>query len=120
MPTPRAHGGAALNYRPINLPGFRGLNTQASGALLGPEWATRLENTIIDSENRIQSRKGFSGQGAVLVTGVTFLQLHENENNGDLYAVGDDDKLYRSTDVGGNWTDDASAYTLGGRIYFSK
>lgn len=59
MPTPRAHGGAALVQLPITLPAFKGLNTAQSGAILGPEWATRLENTIIDRNGRIAAREGW-------------------------------------------------------------
>ena len=59
MPTPRAHGGAAL--QPINLvsPAFFGLNTENEAALLGPEWATTLNNVIFDRAGRIATRKGW-------------------------------------------------------------
>lgn len=61
MPTPRSHGGAELEKLPLNLPGFKGLNTQIDGALLGNEWATVLKNTVIDNGNRVSSRKGWRG-----------------------------------------------------------
>lgn len=59
MPTERHHGGAALMHIPLNVPGFRGLNTESSAALLTPDWATRLEETVIDENNRVAARKGF-------------------------------------------------------------
>jgi hypothetical protein len=59
MPTPRSHGGAQLEKLPLNLPGFKGLNTQIDGALLGTEWATVLRNTVIDKGNRVAARKGW-------------------------------------------------------------
>ena len=57
MPTPRSHGGAELHKAPLNLPGgFRGLNTQESGAILSFEWATTLVNTVLDKGNRVTAR----------------------------------------------------------------
>lgn len=61
MPTPRFHGGTTLAHFPLTVPGFKGLNTQQRGSLLGPEWATRLENTIIDSSGRVAARRGWNG-----------------------------------------------------------
>ena len=59
MPTQRAHGGAQLFNVPLTAPGFRGLNTQASATLMPPDWATVLNNAVIDRFGRIASRKGF-------------------------------------------------------------
>ncbi len=59
MPTPRAHGGAPLVHIPLNVPAFKGLNQQASASILGPEWATRLEESVIDDNNRVAARKGW-------------------------------------------------------------
>lgn len=58
MPTPRYHGGAPLIHFPLTVPGFKGLNTQNKGAILGPEWATKLENTVLDNNGRVSSRQG--------------------------------------------------------------
>lgn len=60
MPTPRKHGGAGLVHFPIVVPGFKGLNTQLSGTLLGPEWVTKLTNSVIDASGRLASRNGWS------------------------------------------------------------
>lgn len=60
MPTQRYHGGAALV--PINLtsPAFFGLNSEESGSILGPEWATTLTNAVFDSSGRPAARKGWN------------------------------------------------------------
>lgn len=59
MPTPRYHGGAELLPIPLTLPGFKGLNKQNANALLGPEWATELQNVVFDESNRMRNRKGW-------------------------------------------------------------
>lgn len=59
MPTPRAHGGSALQPIPLTVPGFKGLNKQNANSLLGPEWATELQNVIFDEANRLKNRKGW-------------------------------------------------------------
>lgn len=60
MPTPRAHGGAALQPIPLTVPGFKGLNKQNANSLLGPEWATELTNVVFDESNRLRNRKGWN------------------------------------------------------------
>ena len=60
MPMPRYHGGAPIQHYQLNAPAFRGVNRQARNAVLGPEWATRLENTVLDSQSRVASRKGWA------------------------------------------------------------
>ena len=59
MPTQRAHGGAQLFNVPLTAPGFRGLNTQVSATLMPPDWATVLNNAVVDRFGRVASRKGF-------------------------------------------------------------
>ncbi len=39
--------------------GVYGLNTQANAASLEPQWLTKADNTMLDSEGRITYRKGF-------------------------------------------------------------
>ena len=70
MPTPRAHGGAALV--PINLtaPAFNGLNTEAEASLLTQEWATVLTNAVFDRAGRAAVRKGWRSQTTTPVAGV--------------------------------------------------
>ncbi len=76
MPTPRAHGGAALV--PINLtaPGFAGLRTEQEGSVQGQEWATTLNNAIFDEAGRCAIRKGWLSQTTTPVTGVV-MRVHE-------------------------------------------
>lgn len=112
MPTPRSHGGAPLQYTPINVPGFRGLNKQAVGALLGPEWATRLENTVIDDNGRIAAREGWVSLTNTTPAAAAFLQLHEEQSTGHLFGSAEDNKLYRSTDDGDTWTDITNTATV--------
>lgn len=85
MPTPRAHGGAALLFLPLNIPAFRGLNTQNESALLGPEWATKLRNTTLDSSGRVSARKGWNAVttlalGAAIVQSIEY-QTHSGTRN---------------------------------------
>ncbi len=45
---------------PLNVPAFLGLNTQNESGLLGPEWATKLQNAVLDSSGRVAVRKGWN------------------------------------------------------------
>ena len=112
MPTPRRHGGAPLQYTPLNMPGFRGLNKQAVGALLGPEWATRLENTIIDDTGRLAARAGWTEMTTTTAAADDFLQLYEEATTEYIFGSGEDNKLYRSTDDGDTFTDVSGTATL--------
>tara|TARA_R110000765_G_scaffold121534_1_gene217813 strand:- start:135 stop:1757 length:1623 start_codon:yes stop_codon:yes gene_type:complete len=106
MPTPRAHGGAPLTLIPLNLPGFQGLNKQADSTLLGPEWATTLQNAVIDENNRLAARKGWVNKtttalpGPILVA-ITFYNTVTSEEE---YVVSIDvdtsTTLYASNDGG--------------------
>jgi len=76
MPTQRQHGGAALI--PINLtaPALRGLNTEAEGSLLTPDWATVLSNCVFDGAGRAAVRKGWLTQTTTPGAGV-IMRVHE-------------------------------------------
>lgn len=102
---PRSHGGAALQVFPLNLPGFNGLNKQARGSLLGPEWATRLENSVIDTSNRIAARNGWLDQTATPHSG-TIKQITEFNNAGVFELIGVTDALamVKSVNGGSTWT----------------
>lgn len=85
MPTPRAHGGAALLFLPLNGPAFFGLNTQNESAILGPEWATKLRNCTLDSSGRVAARKGWnsvttSALPAAIVQSIEY-QTHAGTRN---------------------------------------
>lgn len=57
-----AHVPPKFQLQPIDLvaPGFRGLNTAQSGSILGSEWATQAQNTILDANGRLAARDGFT------------------------------------------------------------
>ncbi len=106
MATPRQHGGAALQQFPLTLPAFKGLNKQARGTLLGPEWATRLENTVLDTSNRISARQGWSKTTTVAVA-ADFIQLAEyltTTGTSELIASTDTNLMQKSVNNGSTWT----------------
>ena len=59
MPTPRQHGGAALEHIPLTVPAFNGMNSQAAQSILDPSWATLITNGVLDENNRVACRKGW-------------------------------------------------------------
>ena len=108
MPTPRAHGGAALQHIPLTVPGFFGLNKQAETSLLGPEWATELVNAVVDESNRVASRKGWNSQTTTTAASARITQLFEyRKYDGTVELLGglSDTDIERSTDDGDTWAD---------------
>jgi hypothetical protein len=103
MPTPRAHGGAALVHIPMNTPGFRGLNAQQSSGLLGPEWATTLSNAVIDDNGRVAARNGYDNLTTTSIVGM-FQQVAEyvkSDGSTEIVAIGaTTPAIYRSLDDG--------------------
>lgn len=62
----------------IESPGFLGLNTQNSGSVLPPGWATKLSNFVYDDVGRLASRKGSKQQHGTAISGSPAVeQLHE-------------------------------------------
>ena len=59
MPTPQFTPGAALFPITLTSPAFQGVNLEASGSILGREWATILDNAVFDETGRPASRNGF-------------------------------------------------------------
>ena len=106
MPTPRSHGGAELQKAPLSVTsGFRGLNTQLEGSLLDFSWATRLDNTVLDRGNRIQSRKGWerrstAGSGPGIARIPTFFEYETHAGVTELLCVDDDNIIWASKDDG--------------------
>ena len=107
MPTPRAHGGAALQHIPLANPGFKGLNTEQASGLLGPEWATKLSNAVIDSNNRLSARKGWSDITTTAAGAVDFISGFEHyqaDGSTELHLA-TATAIYRSTDEGVSFSD---------------
>lgn len=61
----------APQVQPLDLvaPGFRGMNTAQSGAILSPQWATEALNAVIDSVGRLAARSGFTNQTTTAIGG---------------------------------------------------
>jgi hypothetical protein len=102
---PRSHGGAALAHIPFNLPAFKGLNSQAKSAVVGPEWATVLANTVIDDNNRIAARKGWlKTTTAALGSAITQMTVYDNAGTEEIIAVTSGNTLHKSNDDGATWS----------------
>ena len=111
------HGGAPLVHIPLNVPAFKGLNRQASSSLLGVEWATRLEESVIDENNRIAARKGWNNMTTTTPATEAFERLFEYKTRAGARQLiaSSATKLWRSTDNGDTWTDiTGTAVPLGG------
>lgn len=113
MPTPRMHGGAPLVHIPLNLPAFKGLNRQAAASLLGPEWATRLEESVIDHNNRVAARRGFQEitETAVAQDFVRQFEFVKRDGTKELIAS-TDAAIYKSTNNGLSWSDVTGSVTV--------
>lgn len=106
MPQPRRHGGAELLNIPLVVPGFKGLNKQQSGAILGPEWATYLNNAAIDDSGRLAARGGWSSVttaalGAAIVQSA---ELVKSDATTALVAF-TDTTVHSSSNDGATWSD---------------
>lgn len=109
MPTPRQHGGAELIHVPMMTPGFLGLNKQSASGTLGPEWATVLENAVLDDNGRVAARRGID-----LITSsplqLPFTHLAEyirSDGTTQLCGITSNSKFYVSSDGGATWTQPA-------------
>lgn len=98
MPTPRYHGGAGL--QPINLvaPAFQGLNLEREGSILGAEWATLLNNAVLDDSGRISVRNGFTNATSTFDSKAveTLHEYRKSDGTTDLLAVMSDGAAYRA------------------------
>lgn len=54
---------------PVNTPGKWGINRQEENALLGPEYAVRADNAVIDSAGRLGIRNGWQNQTSTPIPG---------------------------------------------------
>lgn len=118
MPTPRRSGAALV---PISLvtPAFKGLNKQQETSILGPEWATVLDNCVFDDAGRVAARKGWlatsSAMSGTPVIEQLFEQIFEDGTTELISAAGS--KLWKGfttpTDITG-----ASTVTVGNNWQF--
>lgn len=99
---------------PFERPGLLGLNLQARSTVLGPEWATVMDNLVIDEQGRMAVRKGTraitdTGATATLQTVFTSYQ-----SNGDthVHAAASDGKLYNNATTATVLTNRSGAATL--------
>jgi hypothetical protein len=106
MPTPRQHGGAALSRLRLVLPGFKGLNTAQKSGVLGPEWATSLQDAVVDANSRVAARRGWDSLTTSPAADV-FAQIfsHVTEAGTERVIAASETKLYSSSDTGGTWTE---------------
>ena len=96
----------------VQAPGFLGLNTQQSGSVLPPGWATKLENFVFDDSGRIASRNGTKQQNGTVITSTpTVKAIHEyiDASGSVLNIVACDNKIYK--EVAGTMTDISGAIT---------
>ena len=104
----------AKNLIPLTVeaPGFFGLNTQQSGSVLPPGWATKLENFVFDDSGRIGSRKGTRKQHATVISGTpTIGASHEFKDAAGnvVNIIAADNKIFK--EVGGTVTDVSGTIT---------
>jgi hypothetical protein len=120
MPTPRSHGGAAISLIPMTLPGFKGLNRQMATGILGPEWATRLENAVIDDNSRVAARKGWNNVTSsalpVRATGVHFFW----NGTTDIMFTCSGNRIDFSTNGGATFTLGSPTWSPGPNIQFAN
>ena len=96
----------------VQAPGFLGLNTQQSGSVLPPGWATKLENFVFDDSGRIASRNGTTQQnGTVITSSPTVKAIHEYiDASGNIVNIlACDNKIYK--EVAGTMTDVSGTIT---------
>lgn len=100
------HGGSPLDSFPLNVPGFAGLNTQNRTSVLGAEWATRLQNTVLDEANRVASRKGWAKSTTTPAASGIAQMIEYRNSSGDLEIIASlkNDTMVRSADGGATWT----------------
>ncbi len=96
----------------IQSPGFLGLNTQNSGSVLPPGWATQLDNFIYDDAGRLAARKGSKQlNGTVIPSSPATEAIHEYiDASGNILRIfAADNKIYK--EVSGTMTDISGSIT---------
>ena len=90
----------------VSAPGFYGLNTQQSGSILPPGWATKLDNFVFDNVGRIASRQGSQQLNSSAQSGTpTNRTIHEyiDASGASLNIFAGGNKLWK--EVSGTITD---------------
>lgn len=99
---------------PFNTPGVAGLNKQGRNTILGPEWATRATDLVIDDQGRLANRLGYKAQASskTALAGRSIEKTHVGINTSGvktLYCADDSGRIYEL--VSGVWTSRVG-YTL--------
>jgi hypothetical protein len=81
----------------LTAPSVRGLNTEASSSILGPEWAVSAQNCVFDNAGRLAARKGWVKQHtSQLESGADIESIHHAlNNNGSQYIWALNNKIYK-------------------------
>lgn len=96
----------------VEAPGFLGLNSQNSGAVLPIGWASVLENYVWDDIGRLASRGGTQKINATVIPSTpTIRQIHEyvDASGSKLTILAADNKIYK--EVNGTMTDISASMT---------
>ncbi len=96
----------------VAAPGYFGLNTQQSGSVLPPGWATILQNAVFDEEGRMACRHGSQQINATEISGFPTVEVvHEYIDNTGLKVniLAADNKIFK--EVAGTITDVSGTIT---------
>ncbi len=96
----------------VAAPGFLGLNTENSGSILPPGWATLMTNLVIDEVGRIASRKGTKQlNAAAIASSPTIGAVHEyiDASGNKVNILAADNKIWK--EVSGTITDVSGTIT---------
>jgi hypothetical protein len=102
----RAQSSAPIITIPFTRPGFLGLNLQQRQAILGVEWATKIQNTVFDERGLISSRKGWTARNATTLGSAiqSIGQYLNSSGEWEFIATTTTSGFFTSTDEGANWT----------------
>lgn len=97
---------------PFNTPGIFGMNKQGQTAILGPEWATKATDLVIDDRGRLANRLGYRRIASNATTSdieTTFVGVN-NAGTKTTYCADSGGRLYELS--GGAWVNRTGAVTL--------
>lgn len=102
---------------PFNTPGVYGLNKQGQTAILGPEWATKALNLVIDARGRLANRLGYKNIAGTKTAlgGRTIQKMHVGINTAGTRTTYCSDTSGRLYELSGSaWVDRTGAVSLPG------